>query len=338
MSAASFETSAPVARRRVLAPPIPPEGEGGFSESWFPICLSSAVPAGTVVGRDFLDGRVVVYRGQDGTARVLSAYCPHLGADLSVGDIHDGQLRCAFHHWRFDASGTCVATGCGDPAPPRAQLFAFPVQERYGVIWAFNGETPTFDLPDFPVPDDQLAIRTLELDEIFPVDPWTFCANTPDVQHIKALHGITFDHGDPDPDQFTWTDHSFRYDFEGRLPSGDPISYEIGITGTNIFYQSGSVNGRWFGFIMPFGIPRPGSILSFMVLATRKDETGQDDTEEFLDFVQELEENIVGDDRPVLHTIHFRPGTTTRSDKALNRFLQYVRDFPRTHPSRDFIN
>lgn len=328
----------PAARRRVLARPIPPEGEGGFSESWFPICLSSDVSTGTVLGRDFLDGRVVVYRTQDGTARVHSAYCPHLGADLSVGDIHEGRLRCAFHHWRFDDEGLCVATGCGDPAPPRAELFTFPVQERYGLVWAFNGENPTFDLPGFPFPADRLAVRTLEMDEIFPVDPWVFCANTPDVQHIKALHDITFDHGDPDPDDFRWTDHSFRYDLDGRLPSGDPIAYEVGITGTNIFYQSGSVNGRWFGFIMPFGIPRPGSIRSFLVLAALKEDDEDGDTEAFLDSVQALEEGIVGDDSPVLHTIHFRPGTTTRSDKSLNRFLKYVRDFPRTHPSQEFIN
>ncbi|AHD24037.1 hypothetical protein Y013_25080 (plasmid) [Rhodococcus pyridinivorans SB3094] len=320
----------------MLAPPIPPEGEGGFTQTWYPICLSADVPEGKIVGRDFLDGRVIVFRGPDGAARVLSAYCPHLGADLSVGDLDDGTVRCAFHHWRFDVAGTCVGTGCGDTPPPRAKLFTFPVQERYGIVWAFNGEAPIFELPDFPFPDDGLAIRTLELDEIFPVDPWTFCANTPDVQHIKALHGISFENGDPDPDEFTWTDHSFRYALEGRLPSGDPIAYDLGITGTNIFYQSGSVNGRWFGFIMPFGIPYPGAMTSFMILAARGGDG--DDTEAFLDSVQALEEAIVADDRPVLHTIHFRPGTTTASDKALNRFLQYVRDFPRAHPSAEFIN
>ena len=45
-----------------LAAPIPPEGAGGlFTQSWFPICLSSAIPPGVVKGFDFLDGRVVVW-------------------------------------------------------------------------------------------------------------------------------------------------------------------------------------------------------------------------------------------------------------------------------------
>src|SRR5262245_41367279 len=79
---------------------VPNEGEEGlFTQSWFPICLSTDVPPETVKGYDFLDGRVVVYRGVDGRAQVASAYCPHMGADLAVGKMIGNNLRCAFHHW-----------------------------------------------------------------------------------------------------------------------------------------------------------------------------------------------------------------------------------------------
>ena len=107
-------------RRRHLGAPIPHEGENGlFSESWFPICLSRELPVGKIVGVDFLDGRVVAYRGQTGEARVMSAYCAHVGADLSVGDIQGDTIRCAFHHWRYDGDGVCVSTKVGDPRGER---------------------------------------------------------------------------------------------------------------------------------------------------------------------------------------------------------------------------
>src|SRR5262245_41163179 len=110
---------------------IPAEGENGlFSQSWFPLCKSQDVQPGQVIGRNFLDGRVVVLRGADGRARVLSAYCPHLGADLATGSVIGENLRCAFHHWEYDGSGRCVRTGIGDPPPPGARLFEFPVLER----------------------------------------------------------------------------------------------------------------------------------------------------------------------------------------------------------------
>ena len=82
--------------------PIPPEGADGlFTQSWFPICLASAINVGDVQGFDFLDGRVVVWRGDDGQAHVTSAFCPHMGASLEAGDVVENQLRCAFHHWEY---------------------------------------------------------------------------------------------------------------------------------------------------------------------------------------------------------------------------------------------
>jgi nitrite reductase/ring-hydroxylating ferredoxin subunit len=29
----------------------------------------------------------------------------------------DGQIRCAYHHWRFDAAGNCVHIPTGDKIP-----------------------------------------------------------------------------------------------------------------------------------------------------------------------------------------------------------------------------
>ena len=187
-------TVAPATPRRMLGVRLPPEGEGGlFSQSWFPICMSKDVERGQVKGYDFLDGRVIVMRGEDGVARVMSAYCPHLGADLSVGQVIGDTVRCAFHHWQYDGGGRCVRTAVGDPAPPTARLFRFPTVERYGIVFAFNGEEPLFELPTFDHPDDELLWYSECYPTDFPVDPWVICCNTPDVQHIRVLHNIAFD-------------------------------------------------------------------------------------------------------------------------------------------------
>ncbi len=326
-----------MARRRHLGAPLPREGENGlFSESWFPICLSREVPAGKILGVDFLDGRVVVYRGANGEARVMSAYCAHVGADLSVGDIQGDTIRCAFHHWRYDGNGVCVATKVGDAPPPAACLFKFPTCERYGVIYAYNGERPRFEVPVFPFPESELLFDTMAYAETFPVDPWVVSCNTPDVQHIKALHNISFDDGDPH-DSVEWTDHSMLYNFKGHHALGQPIEYRVGIYGTNIFYQSGTIEGRWFGFMTPMAIPRPGVSRIFAVTAVRKSEGDEASNAAFLRAVVQLETEVVSEDIPVLKGIHFRPGTLTRSDRTLSRFLQYLREHPRCHPSADFI-
>ena len=324
--------------RRYFGPPIPAEGENGlFSESWFPIALARDLPAGKVVGVDFLDGRVVAFRGAGGNAQVLSAYCSHVGADLSVGDVIGDDLRCAFHHWKYNANGTCIETKVGDPPPANACLFKFPTCEKFGIVFAYNGEHPRFEIPDFPFAESELLIDTTVFKEPMPVDPWVLSCNTPDMQHIKALHGITFEQEDPH-DQVEWTDYSMLYDFRGYHACDEPIEYRVGIYGTNIFYQSGTINGRWFGCLTPFGLPRPGRTQVFAVIAVRRNEGDEQSTRDFLRSVTELEMKVVSEDMPVISTIHFRPGTLTRSDRTLSRFFQYLRDYPRCHPSAEFIN
>ncbi len=315
--------------------PLPTEGEGGlFSQSWFPICLSGDVPRASVRSFSFLDGRVAVFRDPQGAAQVLSAFCPHLGADLGVGDVEDGALRCAFHHWRFDRAGRCLATGIGDPPPPRASLFAFPTREKFGLVWAFNGEEALWELPEFPHPEEALAVRTLALEEELPVDPWVLCCNTPDIQHIKALHGITFEGGDPDAE---WSEFSMLYDFKGFHKAGEVIENRVGIFGTSLFYQSTDFAGKWFGFLAPFGMPAPGRVKTYFVVAARRDLGTPQEVEAYLDFVIDLERQIVGEDVPIMRTIRFRPGALTKSDKTLGRFFRYLRNYPRAHPAADFM-
>lgn len=329
MAATEIENLAVPLRR-----PVPAEGDDGvFTQSWFPICLSNEVGPGAVVGRDFLDGRVIVLRDDAGDVSVMSAYCPHLGADLCVGDVVHGRIRCAFHHWEYDSTGKCVKTGIGDAPPPRARLFRFPTQERYGLIWAFNGTEPLFDLPDYEVPDAKLVFKAIELTDM-DLDPWVIMCNTPDLQHIKIVHGFVFDHPDPD-ESIEWGPYSMFFNLTGTIGEAGPrIDYHLGIVGSNIFFRQGSINGRFVGGMAPMGIIGVGKLRNYLVAATTDD---GDDTEAFLDEMLELSKSIISEDAPILNTIRFRQGTLTKSDKALARFFNYVRELPRAHPSADFI-
>ncbi|WP_221353474.1 Rieske 2Fe-2S domain-containing protein [Streptomyces beigongshangae] len=162
-------------QRRLRGRAVPAEGDGGvFSETWFPVRLSSDVPARGVHGCDFLDGRVVVSRDRHGEIRVFGAYCLHVGADLSIGQVTDsGNIRCAFHGWEYDGgSGRCAYLPSGDPVPPRASLYRFPAVERYGIVFAFNGLEPRFSIPDFDHPEDSLVLRSGTFPDRFSVDSW----------------------------------------------------------------------------------------------------------------------------------------------------------------------
>ncbi|WFL77735.1 Rieske (2Fe-2S) protein [Altererythrobacter arenosus] len=316
---------------------MPAEGEKGlFSESWFPVCLSSEVGPGEIRGENFLDGKIVIFRGEDGIVRAMSAYCPHLGADLSIGTVEGNHIECAFHRWQFDTDGGCAKTFIGDPAPKRARLFKFPTQEAYGVVWVFNGNTPHWDIPTFQVPDDKIVYRTYRMPSHFACDPWVFAANTPDMQHFKAVHQIQFSSEDPHAD-VDWSDWGFRYKLIAGHQNNVPIEWTLGILGTSLFWQEGPYGDFWMGGMVGFGLPEVGKHQPFAVMAL-EDSGDQAINSERFDIAQMLMERTLGEDSEILNTIHYRPGALTRGDTTLSRYLKFVKDYPRSHPSAPFIN
>ena len=118
---------------------------------WHPVAFAGEV-AGRPVHADLLGEPLVVWRGADGTPRVMSDLCVHRGTALSLGWVHGDELTGAYHGWRYGPDGRCVAIPQKeDPTvvPPKARVRAFPAQERYGLIWAAL-EEPRWPLPEVP--------------------------------------------------------------------------------------------------------------------------------------------------------------------------------------------
>ena len=313
--------------------PIPAEGEDGlFRQSWYPVALSSDVAAGQVVGVDFLDGRVVVFRGEDRKAHVMSAFCPHVGADLSVGRVVGNNVQCAFHHWEYDGTGQCVKTGIGDAPPRNACLFVFPAVERFGIVRAFNGETPLFELPDMGYDESEMLVEAYRWPRPFHSDPWVFAANTPDMQHLRAVHKVDFSLDDKH-DGVRWDQWGLQYRVQGVHQGGVPIDWNLGLRGTGFFWRTGPYGNFWCAAVTGFGLPRPGMHQVFGAFMVLKG----DQAEERLATMRGITMRTIGEDEAVLDSIRYRPGTLTAADRTLAKYLQIVREFPRAHPSGPFI-
>ncbi|MEI6201808.1 MAG: Rieske (2Fe-2S) protein, partial [Enhydrobacter sp.] len=76
-----------VSSRTSLAKEQLSETGAGFHRSWYPVCLATALEPQAAIGRDFLGTRVVAWRDPSGKPVVQTAWCPHLGADLSLGKV-----------------------------------------------------------------------------------------------------------------------------------------------------------------------------------------------------------------------------------------------------------
>ncbi|HET8704799.1 MAG TPA: Rieske 2Fe-2S domain-containing protein, partial [Pseudomonadales bacterium] len=56
---------------------------------------------------NYFGTKLVAYRGASGDLHVLDGYCPHMGADLSMGYVEGDSIRCAMHAWRWGKDGVC---------------------------------------------------------------------------------------------------------------------------------------------------------------------------------------------------------------------------------------
>lgn len=178
-------------------------GEYSFGRGWF------AVANGSEVGRKpltlhYFGQDLVIYRGESGRVVLLDAYCPHMGTHLGSGPssatsrsethMEGDNIRCPFHAWRFGPDGVCNHIPYHDgPIPEQARIRSWPVQERYGVVFAWHdpeGLEPDFHVPDFPEWDDPEWVRWDRLEYLCDLNhPIEIFDNMSDVAHLDHLHG-----------------------------------------------------------------------------------------------------------------------------------------------------
>lgn len=118
-------------------------------EGWYWTAPSRDVKRGRVLAVDMMGRKLVLYRGGDGAARCVDAYCPHMGAHLALGRVEGDGLRCFFHGWRFDGAGACAEIpALGGAARPDVRIARHHVEERDGLIWLWVGDrAPAYEPP-----------------------------------------------------------------------------------------------------------------------------------------------------------------------------------------------
>ena len=305
----------------------------GFHQCWYAFARADEVGVGQVIGRDFLEGRAIAYRGENGQASVMSAFCRHLGADLSLGKVIGDDVRCPFHHWQYGADGVCTKIPASDKIPKAAKLFKFPTAEKWGLIWAFNGAKPLFDVPEFPgYTESELDYRTVEAFDL-PVEPWVPFTNSMDFQHLRVLHGLKIE---CDPDKIDVSDHRIEYDVRFEDPNLGIFDQSIRVTGTNTIALSGKLNGMSI-LSMATGTPTPdGRTHGWSVTATPRTEGNEQEREQKIQMGQAFFHRLIEEDQPIMSTIKMREGLLIDADRALARFFQYVKRFPTARPAARF--
>ncbi len=160
----------------------------GWPQSWYFIGRSKdfgTQPKAVTLGKK----RLLVVRDQGRRIHALSAYCSHMGADLSFGRFDAQKIICPMHGWSYDLFGNCVhAPDCSE-FPRFARQKIYPVTEVHGVVAVFDRHEAEFPFPFFDGEDPSsfAAARPLHYHG---EAPWFWvAANGFDVRHFRVVHG-----------------------------------------------------------------------------------------------------------------------------------------------------
>jgi nitrite reductase/ring-hydroxylating ferredoxin subunit len=115
-----------------------------------------------------LGEELVLFRTRKGKPGLLHPRCIHRGASLFYGGVEEEGIRCCYHGWVFDTEGHCLEQPCEPELGlhrDRVRQPWYPVEEQYGLIWAYLGPPekkpvlPRYDTLEELADDEQLIVN-----------------------------------------------------------------------------------------------------------------------------------------------------------------------------------
>ncbi len=176
---------------------------------WYPMATTAELTDQPrkvrALGQDF-----VVFRDSQGKARCLANTCIHRGGSLAGGKIKGDCIQCPYHGWQFNGEGECQkipSLGSKANIPGRTRVDAYPVDERYGLIFAFLGDLPEAE-----------RAPILEVKE-WGQEGWR---TTLQHYHINGYYERSIENGiDPAHNEYVHDTHGFSGEREEEYKIGD---------------------------------------------------------------------------------------------------------------------
>jgi phenylpropionate dioxygenase-like ring-hydroxylating dioxygenase large terminal subunit len=307
-------------------------------EGWYFALRSDELRVGAVKPVNLLGRELAVYRGADGVAQAVSAYCPHMGAHLAEGKVDGTSLRCFFHGWKFARSGACEDAPCMD-RPPRAQVQPYPTAERYGLVWVWTGAEAAGPLPFVPELADHDTDVLCGNRFVKNCHPNVVLINAIDEHHFNTVHDLPVDlymasdELGPTAQRFSNTtampDTSALTRLLGRLYAGPltySMSYHYGASGTVTL----GPDALHFHILFALRPLDGGKTEGQTVLVTRRRRglRGRAVNRVLLEATRLVGDYFARGDTQVFQTMKFDFQTPTRADHAIIDFIQHVERQP----------
>ena len=173
---------------------VGPETPGGalLRRYWHPVLKASEIEAdGAPKQVRLLGENFVAFRATDGSVGLVDEYCPHRCASLALARNEHNGLRCLFHGWKLDVTGSVVETPSEPPQHNnlinKVRTRSHQVREVAGLIWAYIGEGEPAPFPAFPF--TSLPLDHIDVAQVPGACNWVqLLEGQVDSSHLSHLH------------------------------------------------------------------------------------------------------------------------------------------------------
>jgi len=167
----------------------------GLLGQWYAVAKSvqvrGAPHAVRLMGRD-----LVLWRDEAGKLQCVEDFCPHRGARLSRGEVHEGQIACRYHGVMLDGTGLVTRV----PAMPdcalegRRPIAAYEVSEARDAVFVYVPSAEQPKAPPLALPEE---FTSPEWEGFLCVSDWSCnyryaLDNLADPMHGCYLHANSF--------------------------------------------------------------------------------------------------------------------------------------------------
>ena len=150
-----------------------------------------------VLGED-----LILFRDGRGRAGLVYPRCAHRGTTLYYGKVEERGIRCCYHGWLYDVEGHCLEQPCEAGGGPRRDQLRqpwYPVEERYGLVFAYLGPPlkkpllPRYDCLEVLGPGEFIDADDSSIGsggaQVVPCNWLQHWENVVDPFHVPILHG-----------------------------------------------------------------------------------------------------------------------------------------------------
>lgn len=193
---------------------------------WYPVIPIAQLSFETPQPFTLLGQNLVLWLDEDGKPAALVDRCCHRTAMLSKGTVINGNVRCPYHGWSFNAKGACVNVPQLEPNQAISSSYkvtSFPCVERYGYAWVCLDENPLQPIPDIPQAEEPGNRLIQQFYEPWHCSGLRLMENSFDNAHFSFVHMATFgDQHQPIPASIQTTTLDWGLNVKTEVPVVNP--------------------------------------------------------------------------------------------------------------------